>query len=66
MMSHVSYMNKDHIAIHTNLILLFKPTVLQYFSDKSSIKLFRAEILIVTPRVNNKREGEYLTLNRPV
>ena len=43
---------KEHIATHTNLILLFKPAL--YYSAlviklfKSSIKLFQAEILTVT------------------
>ena len=44
---------KEHIATHANLILLFKPAlysstlVIKLF--ESSIKLFYAEILTVTP-----------------
>ena len=44
---------KEHIAMHANLILLFKPAlysstlVIKLF--ESSIKLFYAEILTVTP-----------------
>ena len=26
---------KEHIAMHTNLIILFKPPILLYFSDKT-------------------------------
>ena len=43
---------KEHIATHTNLILLFKPALysstLVMILFKSSMKLFYAEILTVT------------------
>ena len=43
---------KEHIATHANVILLFKPALYSstlVIKFESSIKLFYAEILTVTP-----------------